>query len=70
MAANKIADFNTLKELLHLSPDENGDKRLNELLAAFGSEFEYAEKVFVILYKSYVKILLKNESIGNCCRWL
>lgn len=50
MAANKIADFNTLKELLHLSPDENGDKRLNELLAAFGSEFEYAEKVFVILY--------------------
>lgn len=50
MAENKIADTNKLKEILHLSLDENGDKRLEELLSAFGSEFEYSEKVFVILY--------------------
>lgn len=50
MAESRIADNNRLKELLHLSPDESGDKRLEELLSAFGSEFEYAEKVFIVLY--------------------
>lgn len=50
MAENKIADINRLKELLHLSPDEAGTKRFEELMSAFGSEFEYAEKIFVILY--------------------
>lgn len=50
MAENKIADTETLKALLHLSPDESGTKRLEELLSSFGSEFEYSEKVFVILY--------------------
>lgn len=50
MAEEKIADTKKLKEILHLSPDENGDKRLNDLLSAFDSKFEYAEKVFIILY--------------------
>lgn len=50
MAENKIADNSKLKEILHLSQDEAGTKRLEDLLSAFDSNFEYSEKVFIILY--------------------
>ncbi len=50
MAQEKIADKNKIKEILQLSPDENGDLKLEELLSAFGPEFEYSEKMFIILY--------------------
>lgn len=47
---SKIADTTRIKEILHLTPDENGTKRLEELLSAFDSKFEYSEKVFILLY--------------------
>lgn len=52
MEKNNEPTNEKIKEILRLPQDEQGDEILNKRLSAFGSEFTYKEKLFILFYTS------------------